>query len=379
MGRFINKGRDLVRASVRSTPTVKRALKRAEDDVEMWRHELARRMPSLIKPRTRKMTVAITAQCNLRCVGCRYGRDFMPGHQLSLEMVEGLLEDGRAAGVETVRLYGGEPLLHKDLPAMVRKGVELGLRVYVTTNGVLLERKIDELHEAGLRDITIGYYGTGARYDAYVQRPERYAELQRGVRAVRDRYGDEISLQLNYLVMRPSRDLDALERAWEFALEHDMTFHTDLVHYSLPYFTEGLDHDIQLLPEHLPEVRAITERLLELKAEHPERIPESAMSLRSIPDWLEKGPEMDIPCDVYKMIWVGADGSVKLCYVTFDLGNLHENRLSEILYTDTHEKAAQDAFALNCPGCHCERDARIRKDRSSRAIYGAAKRDSRSA
>ena len=71
MGRFINKGRDLVRASVRSTPTVKRALKRAEDDVEMWRHELARRMPSLIKPRTRKMTVAITAQCNLRCVGCR--------------------------------------------------------------------------------------------------------------------------------------------------------------------------------------------------------------------------------------------------------------------------------------------------------------------
>lgn len=359
-----------MRDAVRSRPGLKRALVRAEDDVEMWRHELAKRFPSLVKPRTRKMTVAITAQCNLRCVGCRYGRDFMPGHRLSLEMVKDLIDDGRAAGVETIRLYGGEPLLHKDLPAMVRHGVDAGLRVYVTTNGVLLGKRIDELYEAGLRDITIGYYGTGARYDAYVQRPERFVELERSVQTVRERYGDEMRLQLNYLVMRPSRDLEALERAWEFALRYDMTFHTDLVHYSLPYFTEGLDHEIQLLPEHLPDVRAITKRLLELKRDHPERIPETEMSLRSIPDWLERGPEMDIPCDVYKMIWVGADGSVKLCYVTFDLGNLHEKRLSEILYTDTHTKASRDAFALNCPGCHCERDARIRKDRGSRQKYG---------
>lgn len=369
MGRLIHKGRELVRDSVRARPTVKRVLQRAEDDVEMWRHALARRLPALVRPRTRKMTVAITAQCNLRCVGCRYGRDFMPGHRLSLDMVKGLMDDGRALGVETVRLYGGEPLLHGDLAAMVRHGVDLGLGVYVTTNGVLLERRIDELYEAGLRDITIGYYGTGARYDAYVQRPDRYAELERGVAAVRERYGDAVALQLNYLVMRPSRDLEALERAWEFALRHDMTFHTDLVHYSLPYFTEGLDHEIQLLPEHLPEVEAITARMVELKEQHPERIPESLMSLRSIPDWLRKGPAMDVPCDVYKMIWVGADGSVKLCYVTFDLGNLHEQRLSEILYTETHRKACQDAFALRCPGCHCERDSRIRKDRASRRRY----------
>ena len=76
---------------------------------------------------------------------------------------------------------------------------------------------------------------------------------------------------------------------------------------------------------------------------------------------------------------VGADGSVKLCYVTFDLGNLHDQRLSEILYTDTHEKAARDAFALNCPGCHCERDERIRKDRTSRALYRSPDPDPRSA
>lgn len=47
------------------------------------------------------------------------------------------------------------------------------------------------------------------------------------------------------------------------------------------------------------------------------------MASRSITDWLLKGPEMRVPCDAYCMVWVGADGSVKLCCVTFLLGSLH--------------------------------------------------------
>ncbi|MEZ6017715.1 MAG: radical SAM protein [Planctomycetota bacterium] len=334
----------------------------------MVRHSLAKRMPSLIQPRTRKLTVAITAYCNLRCVGCKYGRDFMPGKQLSLGMVKDLLEDGRAAGVETVRLYGGEPLLHPDLPAMIAAGTKLGLRVYVTTNGILLEERIDELYAAGLRDITIGYYGDGAEYDSYVQKRDRFERLERGVAAARERYPD-LGLQLNFLVMRPTATVAAIDAAWAFARRYDMSFHTDLIHYSLPYFVQGREGELQFRPEDRASVQAVVDRLLALKAAEPKRIPESAMSLRSIPDWLFEGPDMRIPCDVYKMLWVGADGSVKLCYVTFDLGNLHDRRLSEILNTRAHQCAARDAFQLQCPNCHCERDSRIRKDFTSRQRY----------
>ena len=371
MGKNFNLARDVVRDAVRNKPLLKAPLVGIENSVEMWKHSLAKRFPSVIKPRTRKMTVAITAQCNLRCVGCRYGRDFMPGHVLSLDMVKGLMDDGRAAGVETIRLYGGEPLLHKELPAMVEYGVSIGLEVYVTTNGVLLEKRIDELYDAGLRDITLGYYGTGARYDAYVQRDDRFVKMEQGIAATRERYGSEMDLQLNFLIMRPSCDMEALESAWDFAQRYQMAFHTDLVHYSLPYFTEGMDSEIQLRPEDAPNLQAITDRLVELKKRHPRLIPEAIESIRSIPDWLMKGPDMKIPCDVYNMIWVGADGSVKLCYVTFDLGNLHENRLSEIINTDRHTAATRSAFKLECPGCHCERDTRIKKDRPSMRKYGA--------
>jgi cyclic pyranopterin phosphate synthase len=113
----------------------------------------------------------------------------------------------------------------------------------------------------------------------------------------------------------------------------------------------------------------LARELVRLKRSDPARIPESEMSLRSIPDWLLSGPAMRIPCDVAKMIWIGADGIVQLCYVTFVLGNLHEKRLKDILYSDAHRCAARDAFQLRCPNCHCERDDRIRKHWASRRRY----------
>jgi cyclic pyranopterin phosphate synthase len=69
------------------------------------------------------------------------------------------------------------------------------------------------------------------------------------------------------------------------------------------------------------------------------------------------------------MIWVGADGTVQLCYVTFKLGNLHEKRLTEMLFTPEHTQASRDAFVLNCPNCHCQRYERIETDKASRRLY----------
>jgi len=49
--------------------------------------------------------------------------------------------------------------------------------------------------------------------------------------------------------------------------------------------------------------------------------------------------------------------------------NLHEQRLSELLYNAAHRRASRDAFILNCPNCHCGRDSRIQKHAPSRRRY----------
>jgi len=361
--------RNMVRPSLKRFPRIWRSLVGADIRLEQLRHSAATILPVLIRPEPRNLEVAITANCNLACVGCRYGREFMPGSQIPWPVMRDLLDDAKALGFFDVRFYGGEPLLHPDLPRMVQYSRDIGLAAYMTTNGILLRQKVEALYAAGLRSINIGYYGTGAKYDAYVQRKERFEQMEAGMAAVRDRCGMDVRLRVNWLLMRPSCSLEALHNAFSFAERYDAQFQVDLIHYSLPYFTEGPDRMLQFRSEDRPAIEEVVSELVRLKEGHPHRFNQNLVGLRSIPDWLLKGPNMKVPCDSHQMIWVGADGTVQQCYVTFPLGNLHEKRLRDMLFTPDHYRFARDSFALNCPNCHCHYEVRIRKHRKSLAHY----------
>lgn len=211
--------------------------------------------------------------------------------------------------------------------------------------------------------------GTGNSYDAYVQGKERFAQLEAGIAAVRERYGMEVTLRINWLLMRPSCNLEALHAAFSFAQRYNTIFQVDLIHYSLPYFTEGPDRMLQFRPEDQPAIEAIVEELVRLRQAHPHQFNQSLPGFRSIQDWLLKGPNMKVPCDSHQMIWVGADGTVQQCYVTYKFGNLHDKRLKEMLFTPEHRRASQDSYKLNCPNCHCHYEVRIKKHAPSMKKY----------
>jgi len=362
--------RNVLGPTLKKHPALWQEILAADAGIERVRTSAAQYFPGVVRPEPRQLEVAITAHCNLRCVGCRYGRDFMAGSQLAWPVVRDLLDDMRALDIWQVRFYGGEPLLHPDLPRMVEHAVGLRLQPYVTTNAILLEQKIDDLYAAGLRSITVGFYGTGAKYDAYVQRKERFARMEAGIAAVRDRYGMDVELRINWLLMRPSCNLDDLDAACRFAERYRIKIQVDLVHYSLPYFTEGPERMLQFRPEDAAAIDVVVGELLRRKEANPAMFNQSLLGLRSIPDWLLKGPDMKVPCDSHQSLWVGADGTVQQCYVTFRLGNLHETRLRDMLFTPCHKQAARDSAQLNCPNCHCRYDPRIRKHAPSAAKYG---------
>jgi cyclic pyranopterin phosphate synthase len=89
-----------------------------------------------------------------------FGRDyaFLPRAELlTFEEIARLVHVFVANGVEKIRLTGGEPLVRADLERLVAMlavidGVE---DLTLTTNGSLLERKAQALHDAGLRRITV--------------------------------------------------------------------------------------------------------------------------------------------------------------------------------------------------------------------------------
>ncbi|MBY0121052.1 radical SAM protein [Bacillus sp. S/N-304-OC-R1] len=76
----------------------------------------------------RNLRISVIDRCNFRCTYCmpaeKFGPDFafLPkGELLTYEEIEQLAKVFVELGVEKIRLTGGEPLLRKDLPTLVKK------------------------------------------------------------------------------------------------------------------------------------------------------------------------------------------------------------------------------------------------------------------
>ncbi len=89
---------------------------------------------------------ALTARCNARCGFCAWNPEFYdPRDQLDTAAIERLYADAREAGFIGVSIWGGEPLVHKDIERILRHAKSLGLITNMVTNGFLLERKMHVL------------------------------------------------------------------------------------------------------------------------------------------------------------------------------------------------------------------------------------------
>jgi GTP 3',8-cyclase len=112
----------------------------------------------------RDLRVSVTDRCNFRCTYCMpkevFGRDFhfLPaGQLLRFEEIARLARIFVGLGVEKIRLTGGEPLMRRDLPTLVRMLAPIpGLRdLTLTTNGALLHKLAPALKSAGLQRVTV--------------------------------------------------------------------------------------------------------------------------------------------------------------------------------------------------------------------------------
>jgi len=111
----------------------------------------------------RDLRISVTDRCNFRCPYCMprevFGAawKFLPRDELlHFEELERLAAIFVALGVRKIRLTGGEPLLRRDLPDLVRRLAALpGLDLALTTNGSLLPRHAGALRAAGLGRLTV--------------------------------------------------------------------------------------------------------------------------------------------------------------------------------------------------------------------------------
>jgi len=112
----------------------------------------------------RDLRLSVTDRCNFRCTYCMPKEAFGPDHAflpkrevLTFEELTRLAGIFVGLGVEKIRLTGGEPLLRRDLPVLVRQLASIrGLRdLTLTTNGSALVNLAGPLRDAGLQRLTV--------------------------------------------------------------------------------------------------------------------------------------------------------------------------------------------------------------------------------
>jgi len=157
----------------------------------------------------RSLRVSVTDRCNLRCNYCMPQEDYvwLPRQELlTFEEIARLVEVFTSLGVEDVRLTGGEPLLRRDLPRLVKMlAADPRIRdLALTTNGVLFAEQGEALRAAGLHRVTISLDTLHPEKFSKLAGRDTHAQVLAGIAAAH-RLGFP-RLKLDTVVMRGVND-----------------------------------------------------------------------------------------------------------------------------------------------------------------------------
>lgn len=171
--------------------------------------------------RFRNLRVSLTAACNYACTYCvPDGKRLQPAaHELSAdEMVYAVSLLVDAAGIEKLRITGGEPLLSPKFEELLPKVMKLPLHdISVTTNGQLVQRKIDVILESGLKRINVSLDTLDPERFRAIARSGDLATVLDGLESLR---AAGLKIKINMVPMR-TRNADQIMPMLEYCLERN--------------------------------------------------------------------------------------------------------------------------------------------------------------
>src|SRR3954464_8791594 len=135
------------------------------------------------------LRVSLTDRCNLRCSYCMpaEGLDWLPNDDVLTddEIVRLITIGVDRLGVREVRFTGGEPLLRRGLPDIVRRTAALSPRpeTSITTNGLGLTHTAKALAEAGLARVNVSLDPVRSEDFLTITRRDRFADVVAGLEA----------------------------------------------------------------------------------------------------------------------------------------------------------------------------------------------------
>ncbi|HIB08357.1 MAG TPA: GTP 3',8-cyclase MoaA [Gemmatimonadetes bacterium] len=160
--------------------------------------------------RVEYLRVSVTDKCNLRCIYCMplEGLTWLKRDELlDYEEIETVIRTMAGMGLRRVRITGGEPLIRRDLPDLIRKisAIREIEDLSLSTNAVLLADQAQELKDAGIQRLNISLDSLQQeRVDEIARRPGSFHKIFEGLEAA-ERVGFT-PIKVNVVLIRDRND-----------------------------------------------------------------------------------------------------------------------------------------------------------------------------
>ncbi len=131
------------------------------------------------------LRISLTERCNLRCSYCMPadGIPLSPKEQLmTYEEIYAIAKVFVANGVTKIRLTGGEPLVRKDVSLIMEKLASLPVELGITTNGVIVDKYIEELKKFGVQKINVSLDSLDRQKNTHITRRDYFTKVYNNIR-----------------------------------------------------------------------------------------------------------------------------------------------------------------------------------------------------
>ena len=311
---------------------------------------------SLIPFRPAAACINVTHNCNSRCVTCTMWKE-KSTDELTMPEICDIMTQMREMGVRRVGFSGGEPLLRRDLPEMVKKARELGFeRISVLSNGLLLNQdRARELVENGVNAVSIsldGFEETNDRCRGVKGSYQKCMKALKMLASLRDNGYRNLDVMMATTLMQPT--IGQAPKLLEMAKGLGVNWTPNLIE-TVSFQFQGIDA-ADLVIRDKAEIDEVVGELHQMKRRYPMSNTITHMflemargHLKGEKSTLQKG----LPCIAgYTCIYLDAHGNIYPgCWALAPVGNIREKTLKEIACGEKYKERLRQQFVRDCPFC----------------------------
>jgi len=291
-------------------------------------------LPSEITPLSAH--IKLTENCQAKCISCNYWQSRWQDGIDTDRAIE-LINEIDAAGIRSLRLTGGEPLLRKDLfHVLATANTSRFKRIILQTNGLAIKKLHKEINASPITHIAVSIDGLKETNDL-IRGIRGYFNLgMEGLKLLRDKKL-AISVTLNRMSAAELDELADQAHAVGAKLEFN------ILSQSL-FFLKDANLDSMW-----PESGDVDRISGFLRSRRP------GYEVDYITRYYNREQLDEPPCVLgFLQVFVLSNGDVLTgCYPLEPVGNILRDKLATILASDAYARQAQAMIRRECPGCTC--------------------------